>query len=147
MCADVLINRIDYKRALGLGPSQCEIKLALSLVGDCLYHSSQPIDAYLIAIALDVSQAYSFKSHREEASAIRKRATITRFLVKNRWQLALQVCNTKASQAFLYLELQKVCTSVRLLAGSLFSPSAYIFAPSSISRRAILWLNCCEVGW
>ena len=138
LCADVLINRIHYKRALGQGPSPCEVQLALSLVEECLYIKSQPIDALLISIALEVSTAYYFKSHREEASAQRKKATITRFLVKNHWQLALQVCNTKASQAFLFLELQKVSLSV--------SPSAYLFACLSFSQCAVFWLKNCYLG-
>ena len=108
----MLINRFHQRKADGLEPSHSEIKLALDLVEDCLSLLSQSHSALLVSVAYDVSTAYSFWSLRDEASILRKRATINKFLSKNHWQLALQVCNTKASQVYLYQALQKVsnCT-------------------------------------
>ena len=102
LSAQVLVDR-EAKRLQYKDPMNPSVlSYANKLINECLHASKEKQSLNLHNAACSVAESYKFSDLKNELVSLRKKMTITKFVEKNQWQLAIQVVTTKASESFLF---------------------------------------------
>ena len=84
------------------------------LINECLTASKYKQAINLHHAACDVAEAYKLFELKSELVILRKKITITKFVERQQWQLAIQVVTTRSSESFLFNLLKEVRTYIRI---------------------------------
>lgn len=107
LIAHVLVDRetkrLQYKEPV----NPLVLSYANILINKCLHASKEKQSLSLHSAACLVADSYRFSDLKKELVSERKKMTITRFVEKNQWQLAVQVV-TKSTESFLFNLLKEV---------------------------------------
>lgn len=114
MIAEVLLEkeakRIQNKELI----NHVVLTYVHTLINECLTASKEKQAINLHNAACDVAEAYKLSALKSELIILRKKITITKFVEKHQWQLAIQVVKTRSSESFLFNSLKEVRTYVHL---------------------------------
>ena len=108
LSAQVLVDKEKQRRVNQEPINPIAVSYVNKLINECLHASKEKQSLNLHNAACLVADSYKFSDLKNELVSVRKKMTITKFVEKNQWQLAIQVVTTKSSESFLYNLLKKV---------------------------------------
>ena len=111
LLAASLIYRASRSTLLHQRILPAEMEQAQLLINDCLDERKPKPSASLFAAACDVARAFGLDVVKKQIIAYKKRCTIDKHLLKNHWQIAMQMASSKDSLIYLYNCLRKVSQS------------------------------------
>jgi hypothetical protein len=85
-----------------------EMEQAHILIRDCLDERNSRPALNLFAAASDVAHAFGLDTLKNEITSYKKRCAIEKHVMKNHWQMAMQIASSKDSLTYLYNCLRKV---------------------------------------